>query len=164
MKKVLSVVAGIMMASIKVAAADTRTTDASASLSLFATISALDSQVFAAFNHCSEPGELEKHASFFAPNVEFYHDTGGVTWSRAQMIANTKKYVCGHFSRELLEGSLQVFPIKDFGAIAEGTHRFCQFASQECEGKAKFVMIWHNDQEKWQITRVLSYAHQANNP
>ena len=31
--------------------------------------------------------------------VEFYHDTGGVTWTRQDMIANTEKYVCGKFRR-----------------------------------------------------------------
>jgi hypothetical protein len=85
---------------------------------------ALDTAVFDAFNHCSSPEQLQKHASYFAPDVEFYHDTGGVTWSRQDMLANTEKYVCGHFRRELVPGTLKVFPIKDFGAIAQGSHRF----------------------------------------
>jgi len=58
-------------------------------------ISALDTAVFDSFNDCSSPGQLEKHASYFTPGVEFYHDTGGVTWTRQDMIANTEKYVCG---------------------------------------------------------------------
>jgi hypothetical protein len=94
---------------------------------LFETISALDTAVFDAFNHCSSPEQLTKHASYFAPDVEFYHDTGGVTWSRQEMLANTAKYVCGHFRRELVPDTLKVFPIKDFGAIAQGSHRFCQW-------------------------------------
>ena len=128
---------------------------------LFETISALDAAVFDAFNHCSVPEQLQKHASYFAPDVEFYHDTGGVTWSRQDMVANTEKYVCGHFRRELVPGTLKVFPVKDFGAIAQGTHRFCQFADGKCEGLADFVIVWSNQNGHWQITRVLSYGHRA---
>ncbi|UHQ18325.1 nuclear transport factor 2 family protein [Lysobacter sp. KIS68-7] len=126
------------------------------------TISALDTAVFDAFNHCSAPEQLQKHASYFAPDVEFYHDTGGVTWSRQDMIANTEQHVCGHFRRELVPGTLKVFPIKDFGAIEQGTHRFCQFDTGKCEGIADFVIVWSNQDGHWLITRVLSYGHRAN--
>ena len=129
---------------------------------LFDTISALDTAVFDAFNNCSSPGQLQKHAGYFAPDVEFYHDTGGVTWSRQEMLAKTEKYVCGHFRRELVPGTFKVFPIKDFGAIEQGSHRFCQFASGKCEGIADFVIVWSNQNGNWQITRVLSYGHRPN--
>lgn len=49
---------------------------------LFKTVSTLDTNLFYTFNHCSSPDELQKHASYLAPNLEFYHDKGGVTWSR----------------------------------------------------------------------------------
>jgi hypothetical protein len=129
---------------------------------LFETISALDAAVFDAFNHCSSAEQLQKHASYFAADVEFYHDTGGVTWSRKDMLANTEEYVCGNFRRELVAGSLEVFPIKDFGAIARGSHRFCQFETGNCDGIADFAMVWKNLNGSWQITRVLSYGHRAN--
>lgn len=125
-------------------------------------LTALDTAVFDAFNHCDATGELEKHASFFAPDVEFYHDTGGVTWTRDAMIANTKKYVCGHYRRELVPGSLRVYPVKDFGAIAQGAHRFCRIDTGQCEGLADFTIVWRQQGESWQITRVLSYGHRAN--
>ncbi|NOT88364.1 MAG: nuclear transport factor 2 family protein [Lysobacter sp.] len=128
---------------------------------LFDTISALDTEVFAAFNACSDPAQLDKHSGFFAPDIEFYHDTGGVTWNRDAMLANTRQYVCGHFRRELIPGSLEVFPVKDFGAIARGSHRFCRFDSGECEGMADFTIVWRQQDGKWTITRVLSYAHRA---
>jgi len=118
--------------------------------------------VFDAFNSCSSPGQLQKHASYFAPDVEFYHDTGGVTWSRQEMLANTEKNACGNFRRKLVPGTFKVFPIKDFGAIEQGSHRFCQFASGKCEGIADFVMVWRNQNGSWQITRVLSYGHRPN--
>lgn len=126
---------------------------------LYNTILALDTAVFDAFNRCSEQGQLDKHASYFDPEVEFYHDNGGVTWNRDDMIASTRKYVCGNFSRELVSESFTVFPVKDFGAISQGTHRFCQATSGKCEGLAEFTMIWRLQGETWQITRVLSYGH-----
>lgn len=129
---------------------------------LFETISALDTAVFAAFNSCSAPEQLKKHASYFAPDVEFYHDNGGVTWSRQEMLASTEKNVCGNFRRELVPGTLKVYPIKDFGAIEQGSHRFCQFASGKCEGIADFLIIWSNQNGNWQITRALSYGHRPN--
>ena len=126
---------------------------------LFEKVAALDGAVFAAFNNCAQPDQLQKHAGYFSESVEFYHDTGGVTWNRADMLANTEKYACGNFRRELVPGSLRVYPIKDFGAIAQGTHRFCQFKSGACEGVAEFVIVWHNEGSNWVITRVLSYGH-----
>lgn len=129
---------------------------------LHATISTLDEAVFDAFNRCSAPEQLRKHAGYFAPDVEFYHDTGGVTWTREAMLTNTEKYVCGHFRRELVPGSLKVFPIKDFGAISQGTHRFCQFDATTCDGEADFTMVWKQADGGWQITRVLSYGHRPN--
>ena len=124
-------------------------------------IAQLDNEVFDAFNRCSDPAQLQKHAGYFDANVEFYHDTGGVTWTRDDMLANTKKYVCGNFTRELVPGTLKVTPIKDFGAIAQGVHRFCQAASGKCEGLADFTIVWRQQNGQWQITRVLSYGHRA---
>jgi hypothetical protein len=128
---------------------------------LFQQISRLDAETFDAFNHCSDPAQLQKHASYFDADVEFYHDTGGVTWTRDAMLANTAKYVCGNFTRELVPGTLRVYPIKDFGAIAQGVHRFCQATSGQCEGMADFAIVWRNRGDKWEITRVLSYGHRA---
>jgi hypothetical protein len=36
---------------------------------LFETISQLDTAVFDAFNHCSDPAQLERHAGFFTQDV-----------------------------------------------------------------------------------------------
>lgn len=130
--------------------------------SLQDTIAALDAVVFDAFNLCSDPAQLDRHAGYFASDVEFYHDTGGVTRSRTRMLQNTAKNACGKFRRELVPGTLKVFPIKDYGAMEQGSHRFCQFDSGKCEGMADFVIVWHNQNGLWKITRVLSYGHRPN--
>lgn len=129
---------------------------------LFDTIAALDNAVFDAFNKCSAPEELKLHASYFAPDVQFYHDKDGVTWTRQDMLANTAKNACGNYRRELVPGTLKVYPIKDYGAIEQGVHRFCQIKSGACEGMADFVIIWTNQGDEWKITRVLSYSHRPN--
>lgn len=138
-----------------------QSSEAGSSDSLAETIARLDEKVFDAFNRCADPAQLEAHAAFFADDVEFYHDTGGVTWNRADMLANTRKYACGHFTRELVRGSLSVYPVKDFGAIEQGSHRFCQTASGTCDGLAEFVIVWRRTEDGWKITRVLSYGHRA---
>lgn len=126
------------------------------------TIAALDQAVFESFNRCADPAQLENHASHFDPAVEFYHDTGGVTWTREAMLANTGTFACGHFTRQLLPGTLEVLAIKNFGALARGQHRFCDNHSGNCEGLANFTIPWRLRDGQWQITRVLSYAHRAN--
>ncbi len=123
---------------------------------LTATITALDAKVFDAYNTCA----LDAFGGYFSPTVEFYHDTGGATFDRASVVANTEKYICHKVTRELIPGTLKVYPIKDFGAIEEGEHRFCQ-VDGNCEGVAKFLMIWQLAEGKWTITRVVSYGHRA---
>lgn len=129
---------------------------------LSATIARLDTEMFAAFNSCDKPGQLDKYAGYFDPNIEFYHDNGGVTWTRDVMIGQTARNVCGKYRRELVPGSLKVSPVKDFGAIATGSHTFCQFGGDQCEGIAEFTLVWRLRDGAWQVTRALSYGHRSN--
>ena len=133
---------------------------------LAATIATLDAAAFEAFNHCEVPGQLERYASFFEPDVEFYHDLGGVTWTRDAMIAQTRANVCGKFQRELVPGTLKVWPIKDYGALARGEHRFCHYkpggTTHPCEGQAEFTILWRRQGSNWTITRAFSYRHGSN--
>lgn len=125
-------------------------------------IAKLDHAVFDAFNKCADPEQLELHGSYFDKGVEFYHDTGGVTFSRKAMLANTEKNACGKYRRELVDSSLRVYPVKDFGAIETGRHRFCSMDGKKCDGQAEFTIVWRQDEDEWQVTRVLSYGHRAN--
>jgi Domain of unknown function (DUF4440) len=124
---------------------------------LYEQLAGFDRDLFAAYNRC----DLDKFAGYFAPDVEFYHDQGGVSYSRREVVENTRKYICGKVRRELVHGTLEAYPIKDFGALALGEHRFCEIASGKCEGIAKFVLIWQNTGSSWRITRVLSFGHRA---
>jgi hypothetical protein len=130
--------------------------------SLYDVLIVLDQQVFDAFNLCSDPKQLKKHAAFFTKDVEFYHDNGGVTWTREAMLRNTKKHACGNYRRELVADSVKVFPVKDFGAIEQGVHRFCSIKTGKCEGMADFVIVWKHAANQWKVSRVLSYGHREN--
>ncbi|MEG3092706.1 nuclear transport factor 2 family protein [Sphingomonas sp. PB1R3] len=120
-------------------------------------IGALDTKVFDAYNRCDLPTLSE----YFDPKVAFYHDTGGATFERDAMVDGVRKYICGKMKRELIPTTFRVYPIKDYGAIEEGEHRFCELATGRCEGIAKFVMVWAKQDGTWRITRVLSYGHRA---
>jgi len=144
------------------AAASAATVQATEDPTLTTTIARIDTEMFDAFNHCDQPGQLDKYASYFDKNVEFYHDNAGVTWTRDAMIANTAANVCGNYRRELVPGSLKVYPIKDFGAVATGSHTFCHFGTGKCEGIAEFTIVWRHKDGAWQVTRALSYGHRPN--
>jgi hypothetical protein len=139
------------------AAEEARAAPASGDDALTRTITALDSQVFDAFNSC----DLKTFAGYFTFNVEFYHDQGGVSWTRRRMLDNTRRNICGKVRRELIPGSLEVFPIKDYGAVQMGAHRFCTQGGDDCQGVARFMHIWKQVDGAWVVTRVVSYDHRA---
>jgi uncharacterized protein (TIGR02246 family) len=122
-------------------------------------IAALDAALFDAYNRC----DLQKFASFFAEDVEFYHDQGGVTLGRAALTDSVKKNICGRVTRELVPGTLQVFHRKGYGAVEMGVHRFHHPGHEDTEavGEGKFVHLWRYKDGAWKITRVISYDHQA---
>ena len=125
---------------------------------LYRQILALDTAMFDAFNTCTDAVQLEKHASFFVEELETYHDNGGATFTRDDYMKGVRDHVCGKFHRKLEISSFRVWPIKGYGAISQGTHRFCHTPTT-CEGVGQFTMIWREKDGKWQVTRVMSYDH-----
>jgi ketosteroid isomerase-like protein len=122
-------------------------------------VATLDSALFDAYNRC----DLEKFASFFADDVEFYHDQGGVTLGRAALTDSVRKNICGKVTRELVPGTLQVFYMKGYGAVEMGLHRFHHPGHEDTEGvgEGKFIHLWQYKDGAWKITRVISYDHHA---
>lgn len=140
-----------------VAAHAAGTQAAEPAMALNSKVRELDTLVFDAYNKCDMPA----FARFFSPTVEFYHDDGGATFDRKTVVANTRKFICGKVRRELLPATFRVYPIKGYGAIEEGEHRFCEIQSGKCEGIARFLMIWRQAKGRWVLTRVVSYGHRA---
>jgi ketosteroid isomerase-like protein len=122
-------------------------------------VAALDAALFDSYNRC----DLEKNATFFADDVEFYHDQGGVTLGKEKLVESIKKNICGKVTRELVAGSLQVYPMKGYGAVEMGVHRFHHPGHDDTEGvgEAKFIHLWRYKDGAWKITRVISYDHHA---
>jgi uncharacterized protein (TIGR02246 family) len=122
-------------------------------------IAALDSAVFDAYNRC----DLEKFSTFFADDVEFYHDQGGVTLGSAALTDSVKKNICGKVTRELVAGTLQVYHMKGYGAVEMGVHHFHHPGHEDTEpvGEGKFIHLWRYKDGAWKITRVISYDHHA---
>ena len=123
------------------------------------TVASLDSALFDAYNQC----DLDKFGTFFIDDVEFYHDQGGVTLGRQNLTESVQKNICGKVRRELVPGSLQVYPMRGYGAVEMGVHRFHQPKVDPLKpvGEAKFIHLWQNKDGVWKITRVISYDHQS---
>ena len=122
-------------------------------------ITALDAALFDAYNHC----DLDKFGSFFVDDVEFYHDQAGVTLGRAALTEAVKKNICGKVTRELVPGTLKIYPMKGYGAIEVGVHRFHHPGHDDTEGvgEGQFIHLWQYKDGAWKITRVMSYDHHA---
>ena len=124
---------------------------------LYQTVSRLDTEMFAAFN----AHDVNKLMDYFADNVEFYHDKGGLS-----NFTQTKEgFAClfaqsPDITRTLVPGTLEVYPVKDYGAMHIATQRFCHVENgrNDC-GNSKFVMVWQQQAGTWRITRVVSYDH-----
>jgi len=125
--------------------------------SLFQTIQSLDTQLFDAYNHC----DLEKLGSFLADDLEFYHDVTGLSRSRQAVVEGVKNNICGKVIRELVPGTLEVYPIANYGAVEIGVHRFHHPGQENVQsvGEAKFIHLWQNKDGVWKITRVISFDH-----
>lgn len=122
------------------------------------TLAALDGALFDSFNRC----DLEKFASFFVEDVEFYHDKGGLTLSRKSLVESIRNNICGKVRREVVAASVEAHPIPGYGAVQIGTHRFYESDGKQGGGPvgvAKFIHLWQHKDGAWKITRVISYDH-----
>jgi hypothetical protein len=124
---------------------------------LFATIQSLDTQLFDAYNHC----DLKTFGSLLAADLEFYHDKTGLMRGRQATVDAVQKNICGKVTRELVPGTLEVYPIANYGAVEIGVHRFHHPGDKGTEGvgEAKFIHLWQETNGTWQITRVISFDH-----
>lgn len=116
-------------------------------------IVAMDKEFFDAYNNCN----LKKQDSIYAENIEFFHDKGGLMTSKTELIEATKKNICGKVTRQLIEGSIEVYPINNYGAVEIGFHKFHNNQEPNAISKpSKFIIMWKNENGKWKITKVVS--------
>ncbi|MHA7057763.1 nuclear transport factor 2 family protein [Aquimarina sp. M1] len=131
--------------------------------SLKKTILELDNKFWESYNSC----DINTFKTFFVEDFEFYHDKGGLTAGLDNMISSVKNELCKpenpSVRREVVEGSVEVFPLTNYGAIITGEHVF--YVSEKGKEErlaeiAKFTHVWQHKDNQWKMTRVLSYDHQ----
>ncbi len=121
---------------------------------LYEVILAMDKKYFDAYNEC----DMDTQASLYAEDLEFFHDKGGLSTSKPDLLKSLKNNICGKVTRTLIEGSVEVYPIPNYGAIEMGYHKF--YNNQEPNAKSKpsrFLLVWRNEDEKWIISKVISF-------
>lgn len=126
---------------------------------LYDTIAMLDSAMFVAFN----AHDARQLSTWFTPDLEFYHDKDGLTGFDTTMVHFRGLFERNRESglrRERVPGSLEVYPLGDFGALEVCAHRFChtENGKEDC-GTFKNVMVWARDSSGWHVRRVISYDH-----
>ena len=121
--------------------------------SLYDSIATMDAMWEDAYNNC----KLDVMEELISEDLEFYHDQGGLMTSKQKLNEALKNNICGKVTRQLKEGSLEVYPIKGYGAVEMGLHAFHNKKEPGLEVHySKFVHIWKRDNAKWRITRVIS--------
>lgn len=124
---------------------------------LYRTIKVADSLMFEAFNN----RDLNKLKAYFDPSIEVIQDNIGIR-NYKQTIASFKELFKKDYvlNRMLIESSLEVYPIKNYGAIETGRHTFSHVENGKLISAIfKFVTIWKNDHGNWRITKIITYDH-----
>jgi ketosteroid isomerase-like protein len=120
---------------------------------LYKEISKMDSINFTAYNTC----DIKTQAAIYADNLEFFHDKGGLSTDKKALLKALKDNICNKVTRTLIKGSIEVYPIHNYGAIQIGYHKF--YNNQEPNAKSipsKFVVVWKKENQSWKITKVIS--------
>ena len=130
---------------------------ASPSQQLYDEVKRLDAVLSEAFNK----HDLKTLKSLFADDLEFYQDNEGLVRYEQTVRDFESMFAQGNnMTRELVENTLEVYPVKDYGAIEIGAHRFCHVENGKSEcGTFRFVHIWQKRNGEWKISRAISYSH-----
>ena len=130
------------------------------STNLYIEIFQADSTLFHASDNCDSVA----YEKFFTDELEFYHDIGGLTVGIKNELQSFREMCArgSHIRRELVKGSLEIYPIKNYGAIEIGIHRFYHTnkgQEEKLSGTYKFIHVWQKKDDHWKISRVISYGH-----
>lgn len=125
--------------------------------SLTEIVTALDAKLFTAYNEC----DLKTLGSMVSDDLEFYHDQTGLMNGRQAFLDATQKYICGKVQRTIVPGTMEVDVLHHYGAVEQVTHRFHHPGDSGPGGEARTVMLWHEIDGHWLLTRVISYDHHS---
>ena len=157
MKQIVFLAVILTAAVFPIAAQQANVSPGANSRELFDAIAQADGKISNAVNGHA----VEVLMAMFTDDLEFYHDKDGLTNYKQtadgfkEMFANAPD-----IRRDLVPGTLEVYPLKDYGAIEIGAHRFChkENGKDDC-GTFRFVMLWRKEGDAWKISRVVSYGH-----
>lgn len=134
---------------------------------LYDEIAAMDQKLFAAvFDTC----DIATLATLVTDDFEFFHDKDGLSSTSGAQFVKAIEGTCARQKtgedyrarRELVAGSMQVYPLNNYGAIEIGRHRFYQLLPGKPEKlveDSQFTQVWKKDETGWKLARVLSYDH-----
>jgi ketosteroid isomerase-like protein len=124
---------------------------------LYNEIARMDSVLFSAFNN----HDAEKMSTMFTKDLEFYHDKNGLSGYEATVEAFKRLFGQNNeMRRELVKGSLEVYPINNYGAVEIGNHTFYHMEDGKIiQGTFKFIHLWKKENGQWKISRIISYDH-----
>ena len=120
-----------------------------------------DSLLFQAFNSCDSLTYLK----FLKEDIEFYHDLGGLNVGTDYEMKSFSEMCArgNHIRRELVKNTLEVHPIKGYGAVEMGVHTFYHTnkgqTQEKVSGTYRFVHVWQLKDGAWKLARVISYGH-----
>jgi Domain of unknown function (DUF4440) len=130
-------------------------------------IIAADLALFAAFfDRC----DVEALKGMITDDFEMFHDKGGRTASSAKEFITAIEGTCARQKtgedyrarRELVPGTLKVYPLNNYGAVETGEHRFFQLLPGKPEKLVEislFTQVWKKTDSGWKLARVVSYNH-----
>ena len=103
-------------------------------------------------------------------DFEFYHDKWGQIARSKDEFVKSIRGMCERQragtdfkgKRVLVAGSMEVLPMRGYGAIEIGKHRFFKVESGKPDiptEHARFTHLWRHENGRWLLARVLSYDH-----
>ncbi|MEM6264348.1 MAG: nuclear transport factor 2 family protein [Bacteroidota bacterium] len=116
----------------------------------------MDSLLFdVAFNQC----DLDLYKQIMSSEFEFYDDRTGLNTSRERDIQSFQDKCAKSYSvtRKLIE--TEIYPLKNFGAVQNGTHIF--LVDGKAVEVARFTTVWEYVDGRWVVKRAISYDHRS---
>jgi ketosteroid isomerase-like protein len=133
----------------------------------FDEVAAADLALFSAFfDRC----DLEALAKMVTDDFEMFHDKNGYMTKSGKEFLDGIKQTCARQKtgedyrarREMVPGTLKVYPLNNYGAIETGVHRFFQLLPGKPEKLveiSQFTHVWKKEEGVWKLARALSYDH-----
>jgi ketosteroid isomerase-like protein len=130
-------------------------------------IAAADHALFSAFFDRCDTAAL---ATMVTDDLEMFHDKNGFMPKSGKEFLDGIASTCARQKtgedyrarRELVPGTLKVYPLNNYGAIETGVHRFYQLLPGKPEKLvevSQFTHVWKKEESGWKIARILSYDH-----